>query len=479
MRCILAALLPLTLVACGSRPDGAVPDPGLPAPGPTADVGPAARPPLREAVDALVAPLLDGEWVVGLAVGLVTPGGDLFAGYGRAGADGRTPDENTVFELGSVAKVFTALLLARDVADGRRALDQPLAELLPDGVRLRERDGHPLTLLHLATHTSGLPRMPDDFAPADPSDPYADLTWDGILACLSRFEPTRDPGTVYEYSNLAAGLLGDVLACQAGTSYEALLRERVLEPLGLRDTSVTLDEGRRARLAEGHDVDGNPVPPWTFGALAGAGALRSTAADLVRFLHRQLEPGHDPLGEALALTHVLRHDDPDGSDDVALGWHVGSGGRLWHNGGTGGFHAFVAFDPSAGVGVAVLANTGSFVVDAVGPSLLGLLVGEPRPLELTPTVPLAPEQLDRYVGVYELEPETLMTVRRDDGRLLAEITGQAPLRIWPETETLFHWRVVEADVRFDLPESGPATGLTIVQDGAETAAPRLADPDPM
>ena len=467
MRPAIGLLALLVVTACGPRPEGAVPGPT-----PPEDVArPTARESLRAAVDAFVAPLLEGEWVAGLAVGLVTPDGDEFLGYGCS-VDDAVPDADTVFELGSVTKVFTSLLLARDVVDGRRTLDQPLAELLPGEVRLRERDGQPITLLHLATHTSGLPRLPDDFAPADPADPYADLTWDGILAFLSRFEPTRDPGASYEYSNLAAGLLGDVLAREAGMSYEALLTERVLAPLGLRDTCITLDDERRARLARGHDVDGNPVPPWTFGALAGAGALRTTAADLVRFLHRQLDPGAEPLGEAVALSHVLRHDDPQGSDDVALGWHVGTGGRLWHNGGTGGFHSFVALDPAAGVGVAVLANTASFVVDGLGASLLALLLGEERPLELTPTVRLSAEQLERYVGVYELEPGTTITVRRDGARLLAEVTGQPALRIWPETEALFHWRVVPADVRFELPEAGPATGLTIVQDGAETPAPR-------
>jgi CubicO group peptidase (beta-lactamase class C family) len=461
------------LAACGPRPDpGTRPDPAGPP-----DAATTAPADLEARIDALVGPLLEGEWVAGLAVGLVTPAGDHFLGYGRVADDDRTPDAHTVFEMGSVTKVFTTLLLARDVVDGRRSLDQPLAELLP-GVLLREGEGRPITLLHLATHTSGLPRMPDDFDPAEPLDPYADLTWDGLVAFLERFEPTREPGAAYEYSNLAAGLLGDVLARAAGTSYEALVTERLLAPLGLHDTGITLDDDRRARLARGHDVDGNPVPGWTFGALAGAGALHTTAADLVRFLHRQLEPGTDALGEAIVLSQFLRHDDPAGPDDVALGWHLGAGGRPWHNGGTGGFHAFVAFDPAAQVGVAVLANTATFVVDDLGASLLALLLGRERPLELPPTARLTAEQLDRCVGVYELEPGTTLTVRRDGAKLLAEITGQPALRIWPETEALFHWRIVPADLRFDLPESGPATGLTILQDGTATPAPRTAEAPP-
>jgi D-alanyl-D-alanine-carboxypeptidase/D-alanyl-D-alanine-endopeptidase len=456
------------LAACGPREPG----PGTPAPdaGPT----PAATPSHREAVEALVAPLLDGEWVAGLAIGLVTPDGDEFYGYGRTGEENpAVPGPDTLFELGSVTKVFTALLLAREVVEGRLALDQPLASLLPAGVVLPERDGAAITLEQLATHTSGLPRMPDDFAPADPLNPYADLSWERLAAFLARYELPRAPGVLYEYSNLGAGLLGDALARHAGTTYEALLGERILGPLGLGDTAIALSDDQRRRMAQGHDADGNPVPAWDFLGLAGAGALRTTVADLTLFLHRQLDAG-GPLAEAIALTQVRRHDD-DSDGGVALGWHVGSSGRLWHNGGTGGFHSFVAFDPERKLGVAVLASTGTFLVDAVGASLLALLVGEDVPLELPPTARLTEEQLERCVGVYELEPGTTVTVTRDGTRLLAQITGQPALRLWPENETTFRWRVVDAAVRFEPSAPGPASSLTIVQDGTETTAARLEE----
>ncbi|MFJ9516935.1 serine hydrolase domain-containing protein [Kitasatospora sp. NPDC101801] len=284
---------------------------------------------------------------------------------------------DTVFELGSVSKVFTSLALAALVTEGQVELDQPLAELLPEAAGLR-RNGIPVTLRQLAQHTSGLPRLPHGmllpalFRPGRP-DPYARLTEPVLLGTLRRTRPGAVPGSRFRYSNLGAGLLGLALARRAGTDYEGLIADRITGPLGLADTAVTPADP--SRLAQGHNGGGRPVPGWHLAALAGAGGLRGTAGDLAGFLRAQLEPEQSPLAAAIALSRTPEHRLNPFSW-IHLGWmgqrlHPRQGGhlQLWHNGATGGFASFVGFDPERGTGVAVLSST-QRSVDSAGGALL-------------------------------------------------------------------------------------------------------------
>ena len=243
-------------------------------------------------------------------------------------------------------------------------------------------DGREITLAHLATHSSGLPRMPANFAPKDPKNPYLDYTPEQLYAFLSSYKLARDPGAVYEYSNLGAGLLGHILTLVGKQSYDALLRDRITGPLGMKSTKVTLSTDERARLAEGHDDAGRAVGPWDFAVLAGAGGIRSNAEDLLIFLRAQLAQLRSPLSAAIALTHVPRHDTEGVPGAIGLGWHVRDVGRtIWHNGQTAGFHSYLAFDPQKQLGVVVLANSAAGVVDGIGYRLLRRLAGEPFLLE--------------------------------------------------------------------------------------------------
>ncbi|MER7752321.1 serine hydrolase domain-containing protein [Kitasatospora sp. NPDC097643] len=329
-----------------------------------------------------------GVVVAGLAGGAVE-----IHGTGRTGPGGGVPGPHTVFEIGSVTKVFTSLVLARLTLDGSTRLDEPLAEVLadarPGGAVVPARGGRAITLQHLATHTSGLPRLPRGvLVPAllgpNRADPYARCTAEYVLGGLARTRLRAVPGRSFRYSNLGAGLLGLALAHRAGTGYQELVGREICEPLGLVDTGVRSDAEQSARLAHGHTPGGRPVPYWELADLSGMGGLRSTAADLAIFLRAQLaaerEPGA-PLTPAITLTRETRHRvNPFAW--MHLGWlgrrlspQQGGHLQIWHNGGTGGFRSFVAFDPEKQVGVVALVNTRRSA-DSAGTALLRTLQNE-------------------------------------------------------------------------------------------------------
>jgi D-alanyl-D-alanine-carboxypeptidase/D-alanyl-D-alanine-endopeptidase len=317
-------------------------------------------------VEPLVAELLlrHARRHVGVAVGVLRGGRSWAMGAGTAGPGGPSPPAaNTIFEIGSVTKVFTATLLAGMVDEGLLALEDPVQRYLPPGVELPVR-GRPITLADLATHTAGLPRLPPRFALRSlrhRTNPYAWFDVDELYAGLPGARVRRAPGKRPRYSNLGFGLLGHVLALRAECSYGQLVHTRICRPLGLEDTGVSVAAGARERFAQGHSRRGRPVPHWDLCALAGAGALRSTVADLLRFLRLQLGEGDPALVRAAALTHAPRWRRR-GRVAVGLGWMRltprGSDHELlFHNGGTGGFRSFAAFAPGTGAAAVVLSNS--------------------------------------------------------------------------------------------------------------------------
>ncbi len=246
---------------------------------------------------------------VGLVVATIAGDERRVAGYGRCGQEtDKQPDEKTMFEIGSITKVFTACLLADMAAAGEVNLTDPVQKFLPESVRVPVYDGQEITLQHLATHTSSLPRLPDnlDATVQDESNPYANYTIEDLYAFLSRCQLRRPIGSRVEYSNLGMGLLGHVLALKAGKSFEELIRTRIREPLGLNETTITLTPEQLERLAPGHTADGKPTSNWDAPTLAGAGALRSTGADMLAFLAACMGHGNCAARRALRRTQLPR-----------------------------------------------------------------------------------------------------------------------------------------------------------------------------
>ena len=415
---------------------------------------------------------------VGIIVGLVDATGSRFTATGAKVPGGAVaPDANTVFEIGSITKVFTSLVLADMVERGEVKLDDPVAKFLPSTVRVPGRDGKVITLLDLANQVSGLPRLPGNLKPADPGDPYADYGPAQLYEFLSGYALTRGIGEKYEYSNLGVGLLGHALALKAGVGYEELVRRRVLEPLGMGNTAITLPDSMLARFATGTGPSLLPVKPWAFDALAGAGALRSTANDMLRFLTAAMGLRETPLRKAFVL--MLQKRRPTGTPDldIAMGWHVWTkyGTEIvWHNGGTGGFRSFAGFNPAKKTGVVVLCNT-SFGVDD-----LGLHALEPKwpaaplkPPAERKAVDVAESVLQGYVGEYELRPGFTLTVTRTGGRLYLRATEQPMLQFLAESPTEFFYAAGDIQITFVKNESGAVTHLVLHQGGDNREAKRI------
>lgn len=477
-RIAIAALVALLVPAAVARAPAPLMAQGRPAP----DARPAGEPtlsspgyfPPESTVRAILQARVDAGLAAGLVVGLLEADGSRsIVACGRSdGPGGRPLDGATVFEIGSITKVFTGTLLAEMVGRGEVRLDQPVAELLPAAVKVPARGDTVITLLDLANQRSGLPRLPTNLAPKDPANPYADYTVEKLYEFLSGFTLARAPGARYEYSNLGVGLLGHALSRKAGRPYETLLVERVLKPLGMADTRITLGADLERRLAAGHDASGARTANWDLPTLAGAGGLRSTAHDMLRFLAANLDSSATPLSNALRLAQRPR-SAAGPNVQVGLGWHRLSafGAEIvMHNGGTGGYRSFAGFDPAMRVGVVVLANTAGEYDD------IGLHLLNPRfPLKAAvkrTEVQVDSTRLEQLVGRYPLAPTFVLTVTRERDALYVQATNQPRLRVYAESDSTFFYREVDAQLSFSRDAAGRATRVALHQNGRSTVGVR-------
>ena len=334
----------------------------------------------------LAGALKDGELAPatggGITIGVVVHGVRRVFSFGTAKPD-------SIFEIGSMTKTFTGLILSQMVEQEKVKFDEPVRELLPPGT-VAKPAGAEITLLDLATQHSGLPRMPDNFHPADKDNPYADYRAANLYEWVGKHGVAKEGTPGFLYSNLGFGLLGQALADRAGMAYPELLKAEVTGPLGLKDTVVSLSPEQMGRFIAGHDGDHKPAHAWDLVGLAGAGAIRSTGGDMLTYLEANLHPdevkpahGYEDgktLAAALMQDHEL-HADAMGMR-IALAWfYVADTGNYWHNGATGGYSSFGFFNPKGDYAAIVLYNTslserGSFA-DKVGEHISERLAGKP------------------------------------------------------------------------------------------------------
>ena len=438
-----------------------------------ASAQPVAAPGGDSAAQALLAARVTAGEALGYVAVILDVGNVSVVTAGQSGAaDGRALGGDTVFEIGSVTKVFTALLLAEMAQTGEVSLSDPVAAYLPPEGRPQAFDGKAMTLLDLATYTSGLPRMPGNIHSADPANPYADYTTAQLYQAVAGFKPVYYPGSQYEYANLGIALLGQALALRAGRSYEDLLVSRICAPLGLDDTRITLTPGMRSRLAPGHDPALRPVSNWDLPAVAGAGALRSTANDLARFVACCSGRVGSPLAGAASRLLDRRHQTDVLHQYAAAGWFVRNqyGEELvLKDGDTGGYTAFIGYSTHGPRGAIVLSNTST----PISTLEIGMhLVNPAFPLPAL-AVAISPADLAALSGRYAVEPGFILTVAPKDGHLAVQATAQPALDFLPEGRTRFFCRLPDAQLTFRLGPDGTATSLVLHQGGKNLPAPRL------
>ena len=416
-----------------------------------------------------------------IVVGVIDAKGRRVIAYGSlAKGDKRPLNGDTIFEIGSMTKVFTSLVLMDMVRKGEVALTDPVSKYLPASVKVPERNNKKITLQDLSTQSSGLPRMPTNFHPKDESNPYVDYSVEQLYQFISGYQLTRDIGAQYEYSNLGVGLLGHVLTLRAGQDYETMVRTRILDPLGMNSTRVTLTPDMKARLAVGHGPNLDPVPNWDLSpAVAGAGALRSSANDILTFLAANLGYIKTPLAADMAAEVSIRR--PAGAPDmqIAYAWHIQSkngNSIIWHNGGTGGYRTYMGYDPKSRAGVVLLTNIASTAdPDDIGRHLLDASypVRKVEPIQEHVQVTVNTKAFDNYVGSYELAPNAILTVSRTGDDLFTQLTGQPKFQVFPEGERKFFLKVVDAQLTFDADAQGKATQVTLHQNGRDITAKRI------
>jgi CubicO group peptidase (beta-lactamase class C family) len=323
-------------------------------------------------VDSAVRPYIQKSNTVGLSIGILRNGVITTYNYGETKQGNNIlPDANSIFEIGSISKTFTATLLAYYVNEGKVTLKDSIAKYLPDSVAANKAI-QGITLEMLSNHTSGLPRLPDNLEnhSLDPRDPYKDYNQKDLYDYLKTCKLNSSPGEKYAYSNLGVGLLGIILEKVSGKSYQQMVEEIICKPLGMNSTAEYLTPAEKARFVTVYNDEGQETSPWTFDILAPCGALRSTVTDLLIYAKANLQPSDSKLSKAIQLTHQVTFSNKDLK--LGLGWHVikiAGVEYYFHNGGTFGCSSYLVFNPDKKFAVAVLSNSGESV-DKVGADIV-------------------------------------------------------------------------------------------------------------
>ncbi len=435
-------------------------------------------------LEASIKPFTDQGSLKGVVVGVILGGKKIEGAWGVSGVKGLAMDKDTLFEIASVTKTFNGLLLAQLLREGKMKLEDPLQRTMPEGVKVPDWEGKPVTLLHLATHTSGLP-VPgpqDQFLPKwhspkglgllflhllhwDFSNPLLGIGEKDVYAFLKRTKLKREPGTQWEYCNLGMGLLGLAMARADGAAgYEDLLRRRVAAPLEMDSTWVVLPPALKSRLAQGYNEAGKPSKRLALGPLAAAGGLKSSLSDLMKYAALHLKSSPSPLRPAALDTHQVQFTltQKDFVRPLTLTWHMDAKTSMLHHSGTGlGSHAWIGILEKQDAALVILSNSAAQVVEEIGPELLKRIAGWPAEVP-TPlvAVTLPAEKLERLAGLYMLDKQPVAISRNGD-HLDVVFGKKKPTALWPKGELSYFCKEWDCRMEFKLDQGGEVKGVDI------------------
>ena len=438
-----------------------------------------APPVIPISVKSVIRQRVDYGYSPSVIVGMVNADGRAFFSYGSTRLDVESlPDEHTFYEIGSITKVFTTTLLADMVERGEVALDDPVQTYLPDSVNMPTSRGVEITLEDLATHVSGLPNNPERIAQNDPANPFVPYPEEHLYEDLSNLRLQSTPGTKFEYSNLGLGLLGHALALSQGTDFESLLKERVLQPLGLNDTMIRQNPEQDSRRAKGYSgvIE---RPHFAMDSLKSAGVLLSTADDMLTFAENIMGLKSSSLDSAIRETLQPRVRNGLPGADVGLGWFVVTNTPdpiVFHDGATLGHTAFLGIDPENQVAVVILTN--ARVNQYTGIQDIGIhILFSPSPLtSIRRPSTVSTEWLKSIYGTYAANSESLFRFRFDRDQLIAAFHGHPDVwyTLYATSSRRFtlYEATIEANATFNVDAQGIPTSMTWSQGGQTSRHPR-------
>jgi serine-type D-Ala-D-Ala carboxypeptidase/endopeptidase len=405
------------------------------------------------------------ERIPGISIALIHKDGSIsYQNYGTMGLNSTEPvSKYTIYESGSITKTFSAGLLRILTDQYNISPETPLREIFGDDVHIPAKNGIEITLEHLVTHTSGLPRLPGNLNPADMNDPYNEYTPEMLFDFLAGYELPRTPGEEFEYSNYAYMLFGQALQEISGKSYDQLLDEWYFSQLDMPSTSRFLSDS--LRLAQ-PTTSGLPAQRWHSEHVPGFGGLLSTTHDLANYVKLYLGHSDHPKADLLRK-NIEPLNNLGGAFNMSYAWIVATAFEdtvAFHGGGTGGFRTFAGFSPVSGRGAVVMSN-GTNDVQDIGRHLINENFSLAAVIDV---VEMTPEQLQMFTGEFISETLPQMTISVNGDLLMAELAGQSALPVMPIEKTVFYNDRVEARLEFNIDE-GEVTGFVLKQGAGEHA----------